>query len=74
MLQGFHPFGDNGSAWGAFAEFARRWNASGRARALSPPPAHVLARVKDHLADLPTLRGDWTDYWNFGCISSARET
>jgi hypothetical protein len=23
-LQGFHPYGDNGSAWGGFAEFAKR--------------------------------------------------
>ena len=32
------------------------------------------ARVKEHLTDLKVLCGDWTDYWNFGCISSARET
>ena len=75
MLQGFHPFGDNGSAWGAFAEFARRWNASGRApRIVTATPRMFWARVKEHLTDLETMRGDWTDYWNFGCISSARET
>jgi alpha-mannosidase len=75
MLQGFHPFGDNGSAWGAFAEFARRWNESGRTpRIITATPRMFWARVKEHTADLETLRGDWTDYWNFGCISSARET
>ena len=58
-----------------FAEFARRWNDSGRApRIVTATPRMFWARVKEHLADLPTLRGDWTDYWNFGCISSARET
>ena len=46
LLQGFHPFGDNGSAWGAFAEFARRWNASGRVRrASSPPPRACSGRA-----------------------------
>jgi hypothetical protein len=75
LLQGFHPFGDNGTAWGAFAEFARRWNASGRApRIVTATPRMFWARVQEHLTDLETLRGDWTDYWNFGCISSARET
>ena len=75
LLQGFHPFGDNGTAWGAFAEFARRWNASGRAPSIvTATPRMFWARVKEHLTDLETLRGDWTDYWNFGCISSARET
>jgi alpha-mannosidase len=75
MLQGFHPFGDNGSAWGAFAGFAHRWNGSGRApRIVTATPRMFWARVKEHLTDLKRLRGDWTDYWNFGCISSARET
>jgi hypothetical protein len=75
VLQGFHPYGDNGSAWGGFAEFAKRWNESGRApRIITATPRMFWARVKEHHADLKTIPGDWTDYWNFGCISAARET
>jgi hypothetical protein len=75
ILEGFHPYGDNGSAWGAFADFARRWNESGRApQIVTATPRMFWERVKNHHADLETIRGDWTDYWNFGCISSARET
>ena len=75
ILEGFHPYGDNGSAWGMFAEFARRWNESGRApRIITAIPRMFWERVKNHHADLETIRGDWTDYWNFGCISTARET
>jgi len=75
VLEGFHPYGDNGSAWGAFAEFAQRWNESGRApNIISATPRMFWERVKNYHADLETVRGDWTDYWNFGCLSSARET
>jgi hypothetical protein len=75
VLEGFHPFGDNGTAWGAFAEFAKRWNESGRApKLLTATPRMFWKQVKAHQSNLPKLRGDWTDYWNFGCISSARET
>lgn len=75
ILEGFHPYGDNGSAWGAFAEFARRWNESGRApQIVTATPRMFWERVKSHHANLKTIHGDWTDYWNFGCISSARET
>ncbi len=75
ILEGFHPFGDNGSAWNAYAEFAQRWNASGRApHLITATPRMFWDRVKHHRSDLQTLRGDWTDYWNFGCISAARET
>ncbi|HTP10977.1 MAG TPA: hypothetical protein VMP08_22135, partial [Anaerolineae bacterium] len=75
MLEGFHPFGDNGSAWNAYAEFARRWNESGRTpHLITATPRMFWERVKNHQAELNTLRGDWTDYWNFGCISAARET
>jgi len=75
ILEGFHPYGDNGSAWGAFAEFAKRWNESERApKVITATPRLFWERVKNHHADLQSIRGDWTDYWNFGCISSARET
>jgi alpha-mannosidase len=75
MLEGFHPFGDNGSAWTAYAEFARRWNESGRApRIVTATPRMFWERAKNHHAALNVLLGDWTDYWNFGCISAARET
>jgi len=75
ILEGFHPYGDNGSAWGAFAEFAKRWNESERVpKIITATPRMFWERVKNHHADLESIRGDWTDYWNFGCISSARET
>ncbi len=75
MLQGFHIYGDNGSAWGNFAEFANRWNQSGKTpRLVSATPRMFWERVKGDSARLQTSSGDWTDYWNFGCISAARET
>jgi hypothetical protein len=74
MLQIYHPFGDNASADPHLSEFVRHWNATGG------PPRLRLALPRDwwqvvaaHVDRLPTLRGDWTDYWNFGCASTARE-
>ena len=74
MVQSFHPFGDNGSAYEPFSRFIDTWNAQGRSpRIVMATPKDWWAAVKDHSHLLPTYRGDWTDYWNFGCISSARE-
>ena len=51
MLQGYHPYGDNGSAWGAFAEFACRWNETGRTpRIITATPRMFWERVKSHQA------------------------
>ena len=75
MIQSDHPFGDNGSAFAGFADFIERWNASGKyPRIKFATPSMWWDAVKNEADKLPTHRGDWTDYWNFGCISSARET
>ena len=75
MMQSFHPFGDNGPAFEGFTRFIDKWNAQGN------NPHIVLATpkiwwdaVKPYADRLSTYSGDWTDFWNFGCISSAKET
>ena len=74
MVQSFHPFGDNGSAYEPFSDFIDEWNVQGKSpRIVMATPKDWWAAVKEHSHLLPTYRGDWTDYWNFGCISSARE-
>ena len=74
LLQSFHPFGDNGSAYTGFGPFIERWNAEGRRpRIVFATPAMFWKRFFELDRALPHYRGDWTDYWNFGCISSARE-
>lgn len=39
-------------------------------------PEMLLEKIKQNIPDeqIPTYAGDWTDYWNFGSGSSARET
>ena len=74
MVQSYHPFGDNGSAHEPFSRFIDQWNEQGKSpRIVMATPKEWWAAVKEHSQLLPTYRGDWTDYWNFGCISSARE-
>lgn len=75
LLQTYHPFGDNGSANFHLSQFIQEWNARGE------QPKIRLATFNDwwdavrpYADQLPVYRGDWTDYWNFGSISSARET
>jgi hypothetical protein len=73
MLQSFHPYGDNGSAFD-FTPFIRQWNAAGKTpRIVLATPRMWWSAVRQHADKLKTLRGDWTDFWNFGSISSARE-
>ena len=72
LLQSYHPYGDNGSAFD-FTPFIDAWNAAGNTpRIVFATPSMWWDAVKQY--DLQTYRGDWTDYWNFGSISSARET
>ncbi len=73
MLQSFHPYGDNGSAFN-FTPFIDAWNAAGKSpRIVMATPRMWWQALAQHKPALPVLRGDWTDYWNFGSISSARE-
>lgn len=75
MVQSFHPYGDNGPAFEGFTSFIDEWNAEGKSPHLVfATPKMWWEAVKPYAAQLPTYRGDWTDFWNFGCISSARET
>jgi alpha-mannosidase len=74
MAQSYHPFGDNGPAYEGFSTFIDEWNASGKSpRLVLATPSMWWDAVRQHADQLPTYRGDWTDFWNFGSISSARE-
>lgn len=79
LVQSYHPFGDNGPAYDGFTTFVRDWNdqedvANGDLpRIQMATPAEFWADVRDHREELPVRRGDWTDFWNFGAGSSARE-
>lgn len=66
-----HP--DNATPDSMLSDFVRRWNETDpevRVRTV------LLSDVFDRLRaeDLPTMSGDWTDYWNLGAGSSIRET
>ncbi len=74
MMQLFDAFGDNGPTSPTISRFVREWNEKvGRPRLRIAVPADWWSAVAKHAAVLPTYRGDWTDFWNFGCASSARE-
>jgi hypothetical protein len=73
MVQSFDPFGDNGSAFD-FTPFIDAWNAEGKMpRIVFATPAMWWDAVRQHQDLLPVWRGDWTDFWNFGSVSSMRE-
>ena len=66
---------DNAPPNPAVAKLIRQWNEAGR----EPPIRYVTSedlaeRIKAiPAAELPLLSGDWTDYWNFGCASTAAD-
>jgi hypothetical protein len=64
---------DNAAPDPRIPEFVREWNASGQEIAIRLVNlSDVFDRLKGE--ELPTMSGDWTDWWNFGCGSTARET
>lgn len=73
QMQSYHPYGDNGSAFD-FTPFIDAWNAAGKSpRIVLATPRMYWQTVEQYRDKLTTYCGDWTDYWNFGSISSARE-
>ena len=67
---------DNSPPYIAVARLIREWNARG----IEPhirfiTPNELLARIRQQPPEhYPLFRGDWTDYWNFGCASTAAVT
>lgn len=67
---------DNASPQRALPDFIRRWNAE------DPPVRLRFITISDFFdrlraepeERLPVMRGDWTDWWNFGSGSTAHET
>jgi alpha-mannosidase len=75
--QATHPVRvDNGPPDRRLPDFVREWNAAGRTPRLviTTPSAFGRHLRETHGADLPTLRGDWLDWWCDGVASSAYET
>lgn len=55
------------------ARLIRQWNDAGREPRICYVTSEDLAERLRPIPDdqLPLLSGDWTDYWNFGCASTA---
>lgn len=70
------PLFDNNCPDAGLADLIRRYNAKGyeyKVRFATPEMLRdkLLSMGRD---SFPVYSGDWTDYWNFGCASAARET
>lgn len=69
------PLYDNNCPDAELADLIQKYNAEGHEFRLRLVTAEDLRRrvMADAAEGMPTHRGDWTDYWNFGCASTARE-
>ena len=58
------------------ANLITQWNEQGRHPLIRYiTPNELLERIKQNPLDkYPVYKGDWTDYWNFGCASTAFQT
>lgn len=67
---------DNGSPQPALPDFIRRFNATNpKVRLRFITISDFFDRMRAEPEErLPLLRGDWTDWWNFGAGSTAHET
>lgn len=69
------PSYDNNCPDADLADLIRAYNAEGHEQKIRfVTPEMLYERVKQMgIEKLDIHRGDWTDYWNFGCASTARE-
>ncbi len=69
---------DNDSPNEELVAFVREWNRrewEPRLRLATPADIYTrLVNVAESPQDVPTQRGEWTDWWGYGVGSSARET
>jgi hypothetical protein len=73
MIETFHPFGDNGTVFD-YTPFIAKWNAQERSpRIVMATPRQWWDALRPFHDQLAAHHGDWTDFWSFGTISSARE-
>jgi alpha-mannosidase len=75
--QSTHPIRvDNGPPDSRMPMFVHEWNAQGRTPRIefTTPTAFNRLLREQYAQDLPTLRGDWLDWWSDGVASSAYET
>ena len=67
------PLFDNNSPDQNLPELVRKYNEEGHEQIIRfVTPEMLYERVK-RMGQLDVHAGDWTDYWNFGCASTARE-
>ncbi len=69
-------FSDNDAPDAGLPQFVEDWNASGHPVTMRLATlSQFMDRLREEATDqLPVQRGDWTDWWNFGAGSTARET
>ncbi|MCD9023511.1 glycosyl hydrolase-related protein [Cohnella silvisoli] len=68
------PLYDNNPPDAELASLFRKWNGEGHEYMISfVTPEQLLARIKKQEHQLSVYAGDWTDYWNCGSGSSAKE-
>lgn len=70
------PLYDNNSPDAGLAELINRYNQEGHEYTVRFVTPEMLREkvLSININDIPVHKGDWTDYWNFGCGSSAKET
>lgn len=70
------PLYDNNCPDAGLPELIRRYNEEGHEQKMRIVTADMLRErvLQEAKESIQLYRGDWTDYWNFGCGSTPRET